>query len=165
MQLTLVILIDTVWDYLIKRGICYRWRKPSIWHLVQISYNISIHHQVMELILVILTNAVLMPDHLASSVRGIVGGIQSKSIMQIEINYITISTTGNAQDFGDLTQQEDHNLVGLSNSTRGLFAGGHPAEADSPCKLYNCTEFVTIASQEMLKTLEIITKNSMERQI
>ena len=41
------------------------------------------------------------------------------------INYITISTTGNAQDFGDLTSAK-RTLVGASNSTRGLFAGGQP---------------------------------------
>ena len=39
------------------------------------------------------------------------------------IDYITIASTGNATDFGDLTSGTSE-LTGCSNSTRGLFAGG-----------------------------------------
>ena len=38
------------------------------------------------------------------------------------IDYVTIASTGNATDFGDLTGSDS--LAGCSNSTRGLFAGG-----------------------------------------
>ncbi len=55
------------------------------------------------------------------------------------VNYITISTTGNATDFGDLTQAGRYQS-GLSNSTRGVI---HEAEYPSTVNLYS---FVTIAS-------------------
>jgi len=57
------------------------------------------------------------------------------------IDYITISTTGNAQDFGDLISAT-FNASGSSSSTRGLFAGGStPAEAQT-----NAINYITIAS-------------------
>jgi hypothetical protein len=40
------------------------------------------------------------------------------------MDYITIATTGNAVDFGDLTVAR-HNLAGVSNATRGVFGGGY----------------------------------------
>ena len=41
------------------------------------------------------------------------------------IDYITIASTGNATDFGDhaSTAATDSNGVGVSNNTRGVFAG------------------------------------------
>ena len=39
------------------------------------------------------------------------------------IDYITIATTGNATDFGDLTSSRP-NITAVSASTRGVFAGG-----------------------------------------
>ena len=36
------------------------------------------------------------------------------------IQYITIPTTGNAQDFGDLASTNSNASSGLSNSTRGI---------------------------------------------
>ena len=39
------------------------------------------------------------------------------------IDYITISTTGNALDFGD-TPKKYYEATGLSNTTRGVFCGG-----------------------------------------
>ena len=78
----------------------------------------------------------------ASSVtRGVFAGGQfDNPYPQTDIiDYITIATEGNAIDFGDLTSATSHGS-GLSNSTRGLFAGG-----SSPNKT-NVIEFVTIAS-------------------
>jgi len=40
-----------------------------------------------------------------------------------DIDYITIATTGNATNFGNLTVARNY-AGGLSNSTRGVFAGG-----------------------------------------
>ncbi len=40
------------------------------------------------------------------------------------LNYITIATTGNASDFGDLTELGKGGAASGSNSTRGIFAGG-----------------------------------------
>ena len=43
------------------------------------------------------------------------------------ISFITISTLGNAADFGDLTLAKRTRTAGSgSNATRGLFAGGEP---------------------------------------
>ena len=55
------------------------------------------------------------------------------------IEYITIGSTGNATDFGDLTQARTRQS-GASSSTRGICAGG-----DSSGKL-NIIDYITIAS-------------------
>jgi len=58
-------------------------------------------------------------------------------------SYITIASTGNANDFGDLTVGR-FQLTGVSNSTRGAFAGGY---IPSPTSANQDTiDFVTIAS-------------------
>ena len=55
------------------------------------------------------------------------------------INYITISTLGNAQDFGDLTSA-GYGLSGCSSSTRGVFGGGY-----SPT-ITNIIDYISIMS-------------------
>ena len=55
------------------------------------------------------------------------------------IDYITIASTGNATDFGDLDQAR-YGSGGFSSSTRGVFAGGY-ASSD-----VNKIQYVTIAS-------------------
>ena len=58
------------------------------------------------------------------------------------IEFITISTLGNAADFGDLTRAR-RRLAGLSNSTRGVFAGGY----DTPVTgSFNIIDYITIAA-------------------
>jgi hypothetical protein len=39
------------------------------------------------------------------------------------MDYITVATTGNATDFGDLIEGY-YGLAGVSNATRGVFGGG-----------------------------------------
>jgi len=56
-----------------------------------------------------------------------------------EIDFITIATEGNAQDFGDLTD-DVHESGALASQTRGINFGG-----ETP-SLTNVIEFVTIAS-------------------
>ena len=53
------------------------------------------------------------------------------------MNYLSISTFGNAQDFGNLNSAR-YAMTGLANSTRGIVAGGTPVPTNM--------EFVTIAS-------------------
>ena len=81
------------------------------------------------------------PMGASSATRGVFAGGQfDNPYPQTDIiDYITIATEGNAIDFGDLTAARSHGS-GLSNSIRGLFAGGA-----SPNKT-NVIEFVTIAS-------------------
>ena len=57
------------------------------------------------------------------------------------IDYITISTTGNAQDFGDLTVQCIKWCFWCGSATRGVIAGG-----GVPPSTNNTIEFITIAS-------------------
>jgi len=56
------------------------------------------------------------------------------------IEYITIATTGNASDFGDLINETRQATSGGSDSTRGLFSGG----ADPTNK--NTISYITISA-------------------
>ena len=80
-----------------------------------------------------------------STTRGLfVGGqnVPSPSAYYDVIQYITIASTGNAQDFGDLTQTV-FMCSGVSSSTRGVRAGGQvdPSQTNT-----DTIDFVTIAS-------------------
>ena len=55
--------------------------------------------------------------------RGIFAGGNSPSRLQT-IDYITVATTGNAADFGDLSTVRDV-PAGAANTTRGVIAGGY----------------------------------------
>jgi len=80
----------------------------------------------------------------SSSVRGLFAGVSGGSSPLGDsniIDYITISTTGNAQDFGDLSATA-RTMGGASNSTRGIFAGGHTGGDTN----VNTIEFVTIST-------------------
>ena len=56
--------------------------------------------------------------------RGVWGGGYSNNVKYNTIDYVTIATTGNATDFGDLTQSVFRNAA-CSNGTRGVFGGGN----------------------------------------
>ena len=81
------------------------------------------------------------PAGASSVTRGVFAGGQHDNPYPLSdiIDYITIATEGNAQDFGYLAAATVQ-ASGLSNSIRGLFAGG-----SSPNKT-NVISFVTIAS-------------------
>ena len=80
----------------------------------------------------------------SSSTRGIfAGGLKGTpdNTNYNIIDYITIASTGNATDFGDLLDIT-RNLGGAGSSTRGVFAGGEaPTSAD-----INVIQYITIAS-------------------
>ena len=72
---------------------------------------------------------------LASSTRAVFGGgLRTNPIPTAWFNvidYVTIASTGDAQDFGDLTQARISVDMGCSSPVRGLFAGGQqPAASD-----------------------------------
>ena len=77
----------------------------------------------------------------ASSTRGIVSGgySPSRSAVQNIIEYITISTLGDAQDFGDLSAARRKHAY-AANSTRALAGGG-----ETPGNT-NLIDYITIAS-------------------
>jgi len=72
--------------------------------------------------------------------RGIiVGGYGGSPVATRDtIDYLTISTLGNTQDFGDITGGGRLRTGATASITRGVFAGGDPATAD--------IHFLTIAS-------------------
>ena len=60
----------------------------------------------------------------SNTVRGLFGGGRSPTD-HAHIEYITIATLGDAQDFGDLTQSGmDGDVGAVSSSTRVVFGGG-----------------------------------------
>ena len=74
--------------------------------------------------------------------RGIFGGGDVSNTRQDIIDYITIDTTGNATDFGNLTLARAF-LTGCSSGSRGVFAAGH---VQSNTTFYNTIDYITIAS-------------------
>ena len=58
------------------------------------------------------------------------------------IDYITIASTGNASDFGDLASGLTGSMGSCSDETRGIFAGGY----DAPNGAKDMIQYVTMAS-------------------
>jgi len=79
----------------------------------------------------------------SSATRGLFGGgyTATPGATTNTIDYITISSTGDAVDFGDLTVIGRGFNAACSSSTRGLFAGGRDGGT-----LYNIIDYVTTAS-------------------
>ena len=69
--------------------------------------------------------------------RGVTAGGNTPS-MKNEIEFVTISTFGNSQDFGDLLSANTA-IAGLASNTRGIFQGGSNPNT-------NVIQFITIAS-------------------
>ena len=68
---------------------------------------------------------------------GAINNNPSQSVTNI-INYVTIATTGNAADFGDMTLARN-NFMSASSLTRGVISGGNDP-------FTNLMEYVTIAT-------------------
>jgi len=69
----------------------------------------------------------------------IIGGYGgSPAVTKNTIDYLSISTLGNTQDFGDISSGTRYRAGCAASRTRGVFAGGNPETAD--------IHFVTIAS-------------------
>jgi len=64
---------------------------------------------------------------------------------KIHIDYITIASTGDSQNFGNSTIVNGNYSSALSNSTRGIHAGGW-GPTGSPAPSSDIIEYVTIAS-------------------
>ena len=77
---------------------------------------------------------------LASSTRGVYNiGHHTPNGSRDTIEYITIASTGNATDFGNLVGSSNNTKIPLSNSIRGIFAGGAPTRVAT-------IDYITIAS-------------------
>jgi hypothetical protein len=71
--------------------------------------------------------------------RGLIGGGYTPADVHIEtIDYVTISTLGNALDFGDLLGAGGRHLASCSSSTRGIWGGDDIVT--------NTIQYVTISS-------------------
>ena len=80
------------------------------------------------------------PDVQTGGTRGVIaGGGSPGATYQDDIEYVTISTTGDGTDFGDLPTARQE-LGALASSTRGLFFGGTDGSTKEEI------EFVTISS-------------------
>jgi hypothetical protein len=80
---------------------------------------------------------------LSNSTRGIVAGGEGAAPtypLTNVIDFVTIATTGNATDFGDLLSAA-YVMGGTASSTRGVFAGGA-----TPGGQTNVIQYITIAS-------------------
>ena len=80
-----------------------------------------------------------------SVTRGLCGGSYISPSVTGSLNnidYITIATTGNGADFGDLTVNRSY-LASFSSSTRGIWAGG---AGGNPAAMDNTIDYVTIAT-------------------
>jgi len=72
--------------------------------------------------------------------RGLFGGGYTSPSLHNVISYVTISSTGNATDFGDLVTARSE-VRGMSDRTRGVFVGGRNPE---PATWINVVDYVTI---------------------
>ena len=79
------------------------------------------------------------PGAMSSATRGVVGGGEGSSSYQNVIDYITIASTGNATDFGDLTGSRGYG-TGTSDGTTGVFCGGYESSYQDNI------DYITIAS-------------------
>ena len=78
----------------------------------------------------------------SSSTRGVWGGGRNVPSPNFNIiDYVTISSTGNALSFGSLLGTR-HDLTGFSSSTRGIWAGNSPGVGTYS----NVIEYITISS-------------------
>jgi len=98
-------------------------------------------------------NSIRGAAQLSSDTRGITGGGLDPGNPALVngclnvISYITIASTGNALDFGDMAVYIAQR-AGFGNSTRGLFAGGYyiPGGPGDPRPAVNSMDYFTIAT-------------------
>jgi hypothetical protein len=98
-------------------------------------------------------NTIRGAAQLSSDTRGITGGGLDPGNPALVngclnvISYITIASTGNALDFGDMAVYIAQR-AGFGNSTRGLFAGGYyiPGTPGDPRPAVNSMDYFTIAT-------------------
>jgi len=76
----------------------------------------------------------------SNSTRALFGGGTATSDYHNEIAYVTIASTGNASDFGDLTVARN-GLSGAAGGDRAVFMGGYSSGGHS-----NVIDYVTITS-------------------
>ena len=82
----------------------------------------------------------------SNGTRGVYAGGYTYPFARDYIQYITIASTGNASDFGDLAGTRAY-LAGGGNTTRGIYGGGNALNGVDEYSGYRSTiEYVTIAT-------------------
>ena len=77
---------------------------------------------------------------ISSGTKGIVSGGQTLNVsVEYTIESIILTSSGNAQDFGDLTINRQR-FGATSSITRGIFAGGENSS------VFNTIDYITISS-------------------
>ena len=92
-----------------------------------------------------LSSVAMFASGVSSSTRGLIaGGYRDSSggNPHNTIDFITITTTGNASDFGDLTVLKAY-MGTATSATRGVFAGGQSPNDSNPTEVI---DFVTMAT-------------------
>ena len=84
--------------------------------------------------------AVSSPN-LDGGTRGFAAGGARNSGYTSSVDFYTISTQGNAQDFGNLTRAKGNGVAGFASRTRGVAAGGYSGTGH-----YNTIDFITMSS-------------------
>ena len=82
----------------------------------------------------------------SDATRGVIGGGNGPTTSGANFNviqFVTIATTGNAANFGDLTTANQRS-AGMSNRTRGLFSGGATPNSSTAV---NSIDKITIQTQ------------------
>ncbi len=106
------------------RGILAGGFWPSFWNVIEHTTIATLGNAIDG---ADLTSARAQPAGCSNSVRGLLaGGYTTPSSPLTPVNtidYITIASLGNAMDFGDLMTAR-YNVMGASDSTRAVFAGG-----------------------------------------
>ena len=86
------------------------------------------------------------PDIQTGGARGVFGGGFASPVNVNTIDYITISTTGNAIEFGVLTQALAANRAACSSSTRGVFGGGITVPANVVTNVIDYVQISTLGT-------------------
>ena len=90
-----------------------------------------------------LTGCQQYSEGLSNGSRGVFAGGFNPGYLNV-IEFVTIQSLGNAQDFGDLSAQK-FGVAGCSNPTRGLYMGGAVSGTENdPANQKNEIEFITI---------------------
>ena len=76
----------------------------------------------------------------SSGTRGLVAAGYNGSAYVNTIDYVTIASLGDAQDFGDVTQSRSSSKGQVSSTIRGVFGSGNTPSVT------NTVDYVTIAS-------------------
>ena len=87
----------------------------------------------------------------ASSTRGVFGGGANSPTVYNIIDYVTIASTGNATDFGDLINTKADSQS-ASNSLRGVWAGG---ATPTKIKTISFVEIATTGNAAMFGDLTV----------